>query len=173
MAAGIYITKTGKYTSPLWIGMVMMSLGYGLYIDLATQPSLAKMISYQILAAMGTGLNFQTYLLALQAGVPEEDISAATAAFAFVGRLAMAVAVVVCGTIFQNSLRAQDEGQGSSLASKVDLINDWPEDQREAARGIVRMGLRDTFIALVCFTALGLVCVPFIKKRDLKASKKA
>jgi hypothetical protein len=67
---GIFIKKTGKYLPLIWFGMVMMTLGFGLFIDLDVDSSWAKIIIYQIIAGIGVGPNFQSPLIALQSLVP-------------------------------------------------------------------------------------------------------
>jgi MFS family permease len=67
---GIFIRKTGQYLPPIWFGLVMMTLGFGLFIDLGPNSSWAKIIIYQIVAGIGVGPNFQSPLIALQSLVP-------------------------------------------------------------------------------------------------------
>lgn len=67
---GIVIKKTGQYLPLIWFGMFMMTLGFGLFIDLHERSSWAKIIIYQIIAGMGVGPNFQSPLIALQSIVP-------------------------------------------------------------------------------------------------------
>lgn len=67
---GIFIRKTGQYLPPIWFGYVMMTIGFGLFIDLGPNSSRAKIIIYQIIAGIGVGPNFQSPLIALQSLVP-------------------------------------------------------------------------------------------------------
>lgn len=67
---GIFIRKTGQYLPPIWAGMTLMTLGFGLFIDLGPNSSWAKIILYQIVAGIGVGPNFQAPLIALQSLVP-------------------------------------------------------------------------------------------------------
>ena len=69
----------GKYLYPIVFGFAMMTLGYGLFIDLDAESSLAKIVLYQIVAGLGVGPLFQAPLIALQSLVPKGDIAAATA----------------------------------------------------------------------------------------------
>lgn len=70
MFTGIFIKKTGQYLPPIWFGMFMMTLGFGLFIDLDANSSWAKIIIFQIIAGIGVGPNFQAPLIALQSLVP-------------------------------------------------------------------------------------------------------
>jgi MFS family permease len=75
MFTGIFIKKTGKYLPLIWGGMFMMTLGFGLFIDLDVNSSWAKIIVYQIIAGIGVGPNFQAPLIALQSLVPVSSFS--------------------------------------------------------------------------------------------------
>ena len=44
-ATGIFIRKSGKYLPPIWFGLTLMTLGYGLLIDLGANSSWAKIIT--------------------------------------------------------------------------------------------------------------------------------
>lgn len=46
-ATGVYIKKTGKYLPPIIFGMTVMTLGFGLFIDLEPRPNWAKIILFQ------------------------------------------------------------------------------------------------------------------------------
>jgi Na+/melibiose symporter-like transporter len=67
---GIFIKKTGKYRPLIWCGMTLMTIGFGLFINLNVNSSWAKIIIFQIIAGLGVGPNFQAPLIALQSLVP-------------------------------------------------------------------------------------------------------
>lgn len=71
---GVFIKKTGQYLPMIWFGMVMMTIGFGLFIDFDVNSSWAKIIVYQIIAGIGVGPNFQAPLIALQSLVPVSPI---------------------------------------------------------------------------------------------------
>ena len=60
---GVVIKKTGQFLPPIWLGFICMTVGYGLFIDLAPGSSWAKIILYQIVAGIGVGPNFQSPLI--------------------------------------------------------------------------------------------------------------
>lgn len=51
-ATGVFIKKTGKYIPPIIFGMVFMTLGFGLFIDLDDNANWAKIIIFQIIAGV-------------------------------------------------------------------------------------------------------------------------
>ena len=67
---GVFIKKTGQYLPMIWFGMILMTLGFGLFIDFDVNTSWAKIIVFQIIAGIGVGPNFQSPLIALQSLVP-------------------------------------------------------------------------------------------------------
>jgi hypothetical protein len=58
----------------IWSGMILMTLGFGLFIDFDVNTSWAKIIIFQIIAGIGVGPNFQSPLIALQSLVPVSSI---------------------------------------------------------------------------------------------------
>src|SRR5450432_3281868 len=49
---GVFIKKTGKYTPPIIFGLTLMTLGFGLFIDLDVEANWAKIILFQIVAGI-------------------------------------------------------------------------------------------------------------------------
>ncbi|KAL2370836.1 hypothetical protein BDBG_17133 [Blastomyces gilchristii SLH14081] len=86
---GLIIHRTGKYLILLQMGCVLMTLG-----------------TVQIIAAVGMALLFQTPMLAVQNSVHKSDVASATSTLSFLCSLASSLAVVIGGSIFQNSRTA-------------------------------------------------------------------
>ncbi|QDS67987.1 hypothetical protein FKW77_009249 [Venturia effusa] len=181
MATGISIKKTGQYLPPIWGGLAIMTLGYGLFIDLDARSSWAKIILYQIVAGIGVGPLFQAPLIALQSQIPAKDIAAGTATFQFTRNLATAVSVVIGGVVFQNTVSSQSarlarilgpglarQLSGFAAVANVGLIDSLPSDQKSQVRDIFADSLRDLWIMYVCFAALGLLASFLITKQALK-----
>jgi MFS family permease len=57
--AGILVTVTGYYTPIMVFGMAESTIGGGLLTTLGVDTSIAQTLGYQILAAIGMGMNFQ------------------------------------------------------------------------------------------------------------------
>jgi hypothetical protein len=166
---GVFIKKTGKYLPMIWFGMAMMTLGFGLFIDLDVNSSWAKIIIYQIIAGVGVGPNFQSPLIALQSLVPKRDIATATATFGFTRNLGSAISVVVGSVIFQNEMKKKQSQLaatlgpqtassfgGGSAGANVGLVQRLPENQKFAARQAFASSLSTMWILYVAFAAVGL-----------------
>lgn len=180
-ATGVYVKKTGKFLPPIYFGLLLMTLGFGLFIDLDSYANWAKIIIFQIIAGVGVGPNFQSPLIALQSRVRPGDIATATATFGFVRNLSTAISVVIGGVVFQNQMSKQtgtlaatlgnalaQELAGSSAGSSVGIVDALPANQRDVVRYAYWASLRDMWIMYTCFAALGVFCACFIKTTRLE-----
>ncbi|KAF5872064.1 putative major facilitator superfamily transporter protein [Botrytis fragariae] len=166
---GVFIKKTGKYLPPIYFGLVVMTLGFGLFINLPRKATWSKIIIYQIIAGIGVGPNFQSPLIALQTLVKKADIATATATFGFTRNLSTSISVVVGSVVFQNEMQKKSaelikalgssvalELSGGSAGASVDIVKDLPAAGREVARDAYWGSLRIMWIIYVAFAALGL-----------------
>ena len=178
--AGVFIKKTGQYLAAIWFGLVLMTVGYGLYIALPAGPTWSRIITFQIIAGIGVGPNFQAPLISLQTHVAPRDIATATATFAFVRSFSSAISVVIGGVIFQNGMKTRQSaliaatnqqighelgGGGAGAAAAV--VKALPEPSRHAVRAVYVASLREMWIFYVCMAAIGLVVSLLIKKTTL------
>jgi MFS family permease len=156
---GLFIQKTGKYVPPLWAGLVLMTLGVGLLIDLEDSANWGKILGFQIVSGGGVGMNFEGPLLALQAIVGVENVATATATIGFVRSISTAVSVVIGAVVFQNQMAQHGpelvEALGEDLASKlsgasatanVDLIDGLHPAAKAVARQALYESLRTMWI---------------------------
>lgn len=190
-ATGVFIKKTGKYLPPIIFGLVIMTLGWGLFIDLPStsknadgsnsKSAWAKIILYQIVAGIGVGPNFQSPLIALQTRVKPRDIATATATFGFVRNLSTSIGVVIGGVVFQNqmqkkyatlvaSLGASTASMlsGGSAGANVGVVVALPAAQQVVARLAFYQSLRTMWIVFIAFCALGLGVAFLISQRVLE-----
>lgn len=182
--AGFLIAATKSYTWVLWLGTALTTLGYGLYINLGTEFSLVKIIMYQTIASAGVGLNFQTPLIALQAGTQQKDVASASATFAFIRQLASSIAITIGGAIFQNQIQSQHgkieaavgseaaKGlNGFSIAEHTEFVLGLPREQRVVVQQAVVDSLRVVWIVYAAFSGVGLFSTVFIQRRGLKGGR--
>jgi hypothetical protein len=151
------------------LGLFVMTLGYGLFINLSTTSSRAKMILYQIVAGLGVGPNFQAPLIALQSALQPRDIGTATATLGFVRLLGSAISVVIGGVLFQNELARHGvkiSGTGGPLAS-VGAIAQAPKGKVEELREEYADALQKMWILYVVTAGVGLMIALLIRKKTL------
>ncbi|EGR47577.1 uncharacterized protein TRIREDRAFT_108893 [Trichoderma reesei QM6a] len=177
---GVFIKKTGNYKIPIVSGLTIMTLGFGLFIDLGAKANWAKIIIFQIIAGIGVGPNFQSPLIALQTNVEPRDIGAATASFQFLRQLGTSTSVVIGGVIFDNEMQKQQAQlirelgpdlasklSGSEAASSVFLVASLKGHQREVAQTAYWNAMQKMFIAYTCFVFVGLLISFFVKQKTL------
>ncbi|CRG88229.1 putative MFS-type transporter C16A3,17c [Talaromyces islandicus] len=180
---GIIIKKTGKYKHMICGGMGLMTLGFGLFIDLKPYASWPRIIIYQILAGAGTGPNFQSPLVAIQANIHPSDMATATAAFGFVRQLSAATAIVLGGVIYQNVFKQQlpklagivdaqtlDQLANSFSGGDKSLIQSLPTNQQDAVKAAFTLAMSRMWIFYTCMGGLGFVLSFFIKQIELNKS---
>lgn len=180
MVSGILIRKTGRYRPPIWVGLFLQTLGFGLFIDFNARPGIAKIIVYQIIAGAGTGPNFQAPLIALQTMTPPRDIAAVVSLFQLVRNCATAISVVIGGVVFQNAIQSQigtlraalgdemaNQLSGFSAAASAGVISQLPEAEKAVTRQVFAAALQKMWIMYVCFPAFGLLFSFLIAKKQL------
>ncbi|KAK8099900.1 multidrug resistance protein fnx1 [Apiospora kogelbergensis] len=182
---GVWMKKTGQYLPPIIFGMAVMTLGFGLFIDLDASYNWAKIIIFQIIAGIGTGPNFQSPLIALQSSVEPRNIASATSAFGFVRQLATSISVVIGGVVFQNQMQKQrpqllaalgpqlaDQLSGGSAGGNVAVVAALQGEPGRVAKGAYWNSLQTMYIMYTCFAALGLLLSPLIGQKKLSKEHK-
>ncbi|KUI60247.1 hypothetical protein VP1G_07462 [Cytospora mali] len=142
---GILIRKTGQYLPTAWTGITIMTLGFGLLIDLPDSAYWPKIILYQIVAGIGVGGNLNAPLVALQANINSGDIASATA------------------TVTTTAL-------ARPASTSVGIVNGLPAGERRVARVAYHDSLRIMWIVYVAFAALGMVASAFVSKKVLSTT---
>lgn len=181
---GILIHQTGRYREIIIFGSVLSAAGTGLYIDLKTETSLAKIVLYQIVTGLGTGCLFSAPIIALQVNVSQADTASATATLGFMRNMATAVSIVLGGVIFQNSMNLRKPTlraaglsanqtelfAGQSASASVFLLDSVITDpvQRRVVRDAWSWSLRNIWILYTCVGFVGVVASLFVSKVRLK-----
>lgn len=179
---GFIIHRTGRYLELIWLGLVLLTIGNGLYIHLDAMSSLGEIIGYQIMSGIGAGFLFQTPIIAIQAMVSQDDTAAATATLGFIRNMATASSIVIGGVVFQNSMgkmepRLLATGMSESLAEKmtgdsaaanIEYIKDITDPvQLLAVKEAFAWSMKNMWILYTCMSGLGLLCSAFILKTRL------
>ncbi|KAF2669157.1 MFS general substrate transporter [Microthyrium microscopicum] len=106
-SAGWIMQRTGRFLELLRGGLLLMTLGTGLLVDLPAHMDLARLIPFLIIIGIGFGPNFHAPLLALQKNLQEKDIAAGTATFGFIRMLSGALGIALCQVAFQSGIGDQ------------------------------------------------------------------
>ncbi|ROV94274.1 hypothetical protein VMCG_08639 [Cytospora schulzeri] len=129
--AGFLIKKTGKYLPFIIVGFVLMTLGYGLFLDFDPYANWPKIIIFQIILGLGVGPNFLSPLNGMQ-----------KQASTLLAQLGPDVADLLTG---------------SNAASSVTTVSALPDAQRVIAQRAYLTALRTMFIFYVAIAGLGIV----------------
>lgn len=186
IATGYIIKKTGAYQPLITGGMLFLTLGFALFIDLPEYTSWSRVIIYQMIAGIGVGPNFQSPMMALQNSVAPHDIGAACSTFGFIRQFANAISVVLGGVVLQSQLkghrkemidggiesRVVDLLTGGSAISSVNEINRLPRFARQVARKAFAQSLSKMWIMYACIGIIGLGLTDFIRKYELATEHK-
>jgi hypothetical protein len=88
----------------MWIGSVLLTLGFGLFIMFDEYTSTAKAVGFMAIGGLGSGMLFEAPLIAIQSQVDQQDVATATATLSFIRNIALSISTIIGGTIFQNSM---------------------------------------------------------------------
>ncbi len=183
VTAGILIHQTGRYRDIIWIGTILLTLGTGLYINLQTNTSVARIIGLEIVAGIGTAFLFQTPMIAIQNTVSQADTATATATLGFARNLATSFSIVLGGVVFQNSMATRQSSlaaaglsisvlkalSGDQAAANVEIVKSIQNAaQRLAVQDTFARSIRNMFIMYTCVAAVALAASAFIKHQHLK-----
>ncbi|KAJ5928661.1 Efflux pump dotC [Penicillium verhagenii] len=183
IVTGLVIHRTGRYRELIWMGLVLMTIGNGLFIRLGPSSSLGEIVGYQLISGYGAGLLFQTPIIALQAMVSQEDTATATATLGFIRNMATACSIVIGGVVFQNSMVERkasllatgmsetlaNQMTGDSAAANIEKIKNIQNPvQLLAVQEAFSWSMRNMWILNTCMSALGVVFSLFILRIKLR-----
>lgn len=179
---GVIIHRTGRFREIMWVGSAFMCLGFGLFISFDANTTTGKAVGFQMIAGLGQGILFEAPLIAIQSQVKQADVATATATMAFVRNIAVSISVIVCGTIFQNSmsnrngyLRAAglpenllEQLDGENALANVALPSTLDNPAWEfAAKQAFAWATRNMWIMLTVIAFLALVASFFVEAAHL------
>jgi hypothetical protein len=182
LATGMFVAKTRQFLPPIYFAFFMLTLGFGLFINLDAHSSWPKIILYQIIAGLGVGPLFQAPIIGLQAHINPRDIGTATATLGFIRQLSTAISVVVGDVVYQNQFSkktpivsaaigadaARQLTDGNAGAS-TSFINSLPQPGRRVVREQFANSLQPMWILYTCCAAVGLGVMFLVKKKALTA----
>ncbi|RKK09692.1 hypothetical protein BFJ66_g15848 [Fusarium oxysporum f. sp. cepae] len=179
-ASGFIIRKAGNYVYIISGGMLVATLGFGLFIDLPLDKDFVKIIIYQAIAGIGVGPNYQSALIALQNNVTPRDIGSATSTYGFIRQLASAVSIVLGGVVFNNMMNSQqtklrtivgldlaEKFSGDSASSNVFVVAKLEGRESHIIRGAYLTSMRTMYIPFVALSGVGLLSSFMIRQQRL------
>ena len=182
LVCGVIIHYTGRYNALIWIGVVSMTLGTGLLIDLKPSSGLGKIIIYQAIGALGSGFLLQAPLIAMQANVSQRDTATATATLQFMNGLGLTTSVVIGSVVFQSSMNLRKSEllnaglpprtvmlfSGEGAQANVDRLRSMRNAvNRELVQAAYAWSLRNAWIMYTGLSFLAIVAAWFVGTHPL------
>lgn len=163
---GVFIQKTGIYLPIMYGAQVLLTLGAGLFLNLAFEKNITRLVVYQIITGAGIGLNMEPPLLVAQATATALDTAAVISTMSFLRSICTAIIVVVGGVLFQGQMVANNGGlaaqigqdlaahfNGEHATASVEMIGSLPADVQEIIRRTYFQALRAVWIMVsICRT---------------------
>lgn len=180
--SGLIINRTGRYRELIWMGPVLLTIGNGLYIHFNSTTSIAEIIGFELVAGVGSGLQFTPPMVALQALCAQDDVGTATSTLSFTRAMGLAISVVLGGVVFQNSMENQASGlraagvptnvtallSGKNAAANAMIAHTLTDPvHKQAVVDAFSISLRNLWIMYTCFSFCGIIASLFIAKAVL------
>ncbi|KAL1947356.1 hypothetical protein VTO73DRAFT_14317 [Trametes versicolor] len=105
VTCGITVKKTGMYRPINYLGWVMTTVGLVLLSTLKADSGKAEWAAYQVIAAIGIGLNWVAVVFPILAPLPVARGAPALAFYNFLRTFAQTWGVTISATILQNELK--------------------------------------------------------------------
>lgn len=182
IACGVFIHRTGRFQEILWVGALCLCLGFGLFITFDINTSSAKIIGFQLIGGLGSGLLFETPIIAIQSQVRPEEVATATSTLCFIRNIGITLSVVIGGSLFQSSMNKQMgyldsvglprellvKYSGSNVMANILSIKDI-EDQtwKTAVETAICFSMRNVWILFTAVAFAGFVASLFIRQGHL------
>lgn len=182
VAAGITITKTGKYRIWHFAGFVLMSIACGLFTLLDENSSTGRWVGFQILFGFGTGVVFTSTLPPILASLPDSDVATATGAWTFIRNFGSIWGVAIPAAVFNNHVNhaasdISDQGVRSLLVNGgayehatqyfLKTLGSSPRLKDEVVQ-VYLNGLKVVWQVSIAFCLLGFLLCFFVRSLTLR-----
>ena len=160
IAAGQWVSRTGRYRRNALLGPLVLGAGMALLFTMGVGTSIAQVGVYMVLVGAGGGMMGQTFMVASQNAVPLSTIGSATASIQFSRAIGTTVGVALFGAIVNHGLPASFKGGGV-------IVHRLPE----AARHELASALHPAFLLGVVLCVVMLVAIYLgLEERPLRST---
>jgi EmrB/QacA subfamily drug resistance transporter len=104
IAAGLLVSRTGRYKALLAGALAAMAVGLGLFVNLRADTPNPVLWSWLLLAGLGVGPTMAIFTLIVQNDVPFERLGTATSDLTLFRQIGTSVGLTVAFTLFRNNL---------------------------------------------------------------------
>jgi EmrB/QacA subfamily drug resistance transporter len=179
IAAGLAITKTGRYRLYPILGTIITGIAMACMTTLAAETPVWLICVYLFIFGAGLGLIMQVVVLVVQNAVPAAEIGTATSTNNYFREVGAALGTAVFGTLFTSRLSEnlvkvfagagaspEDAAQATSTIDP-ETLNQLPEALRTGVVDAYADALAPVFWYLIPFIAIALVLALFLKQIPL------
>ncbi|OMH79070.1 putative MFS-type transporter YusP [Zancudomyces culisetae] len=182
-SSGIFSSKTAIYRPVFWLGMLLLTIGTGLYITLTESSSRFIQALFMVIAGIGLGFCIQLMLIAGQASVPRNLITGVTTLITFIRIIGGTIGLAICSTIFnqiaKNQLTSFALAHPQYAELSVLVINNSshafdsnvPQDIRVLIIKCFMKGIRSVYLCSTIASGIGFLVVLFTKTFDVNNPK--
>ena len=159
-AAGILVSKFGKYRPIIFVATCLSATGIGLCLVLADTASKAIQVVILFVCGLGIGPLFPCLIVAIQASVERKDLATVSALHNFFRLTGSGFGVAINGALFQNQLRTlltlnQVPEQIAQMAiSSAQKIVDLPLEYRDTVEWVYLNSMKLVFKATIPMAAM-------------------
>jgi EmrB/QacA subfamily drug resistance transporter len=104
IAAGLIVSRTGRYKTLLAAAIALMAVGLGLFVNLRADTPNPALWLWMLLAGLGVGPTMAIFALIVQNDVPFERLGTATSDLTLFRQIGTSVGLTVAFTLFRNNL---------------------------------------------------------------------
>jgi EmrB/QacA subfamily drug resistance transporter len=104
VAAGLLVSRTGRYKILLAVGMVFMGVGVFLFQNLRADTSFYVLSLWMLIAGLGVGPTMAIFTLIVQNDVPFERLGTATSDLTLFRQIGTSVGLTMAFTLFRDNL---------------------------------------------------------------------
>lgn len=182
LVAGRFITRTGRWKRWLVGGTGAAAVGLlGLGLSLRTEAPYPVAALFLLVAGAGIGASMQNLILAVQNGIPIEELGAATSTVSFFRSLGGAIGVSALGGVLggqvkdhlASGLAGLPAGSGAELGDDVPNVRQLAEPVRGVVEHAYAVGIGDVFLLAVPLLTIGFAIVLCIRETRLRDSTPA
>ncbi|UZJ53580.1 hypothetical protein CBS101457_002900 [Exobasidium rhododendri] len=174
--AGVLMVKTGRYMGQICVWWALTAVGCGLLSLLKIDTPVWEWVLVQLVAGFGIGGLFAVILAPIQASLPLEEMTHATAAFTFCRSFGSMWGVALGSNVFIGIVNTQlkqipgteDIGlRGSTAMGFATLMKNLPPPLLEPVREAYQYAINRTFIAFIPIAVLSFLISFLVKEFPL------
>jgi hypothetical protein len=181
----VIMHKTGHFREIMWVGTLLLTIGFGLFVSYDAYTSTGKAVGFLIAVGLGSGILSEAPLIAIQSQVEQHNVASATATLSFVRNIGLSISTIIGGTIFQNSMNSRpsflrDTGLSQELLSQLDgdsaMANVMLPSTLDnpvwelAAKKAFAYAMRNMWVTYTVFAFLGFVASLFEEEAHLSTT---